>query len=117
MQGVRALLLDPAKGLYFLAEIDGAVVGQLMITYEWSDWRNANIWWVQSVYVREDARGKGVFRLLFDHLKRSAHEQKGVGELRLYVHTENSQARKTYEKLGMKLLSYAIYESDVTDEQ
>jgi GNAT superfamily N-acetyltransferase len=112
-QGVRALLLDPAKGIYFLAELDGVVAGQLLITYEWSDWRNANIWWVQSVYVREDARGKGVFRFLFQHLKSAAREQAGVCSLRLYVHSENAAARKTYEKLGMTRLSYEVYESEL----
>jgi ribosomal protein S18 acetylase RimI-like enzyme len=115
-QGVRALLLDPAKGVYFLAEIDGAVVGQLMVTYEWSDWRNANIWWIQSVYVREEARGKGVFRWLFNHLQSAAGEQKGVCSLRLYVHSENAAARRTYEKLGMKRMSYEVYESGLKGE-
>src|SRR5262249_21771908 len=66
-EGVRAVLADPARGLYFLAERGGEVVGQLMVTYEWSDWRNGWIWWIQSVYVRADARRQGVFRALYEH--------------------------------------------------
>src|SRR6476619_7579916 len=63
--GVRALLTDPSKGSYFVAELDGKVVGQVMITFEWSDWRNANIWWLQSVFVDPAYRGRGVFAALF----------------------------------------------------
>ena len=67
--GVTAALADPAKGRYFVAELAGQVVGQIMHTYEWSDWRNGCFWWIQSVYVTRSARGQGVFRRLFDHLR------------------------------------------------
>ena len=111
--GVHALLLDPAKGVYFVAETESMVVGQLMITYEWSDWRNANIWWIQSVYVREDFRGRGVFRKLFDYLQGEARRQEGVCSLRLYMHADNSPARQTYEKLGLQRTHYEVYEREV----
>ncbi len=73
-QGTMALLNDPAKGAYFVVEEDSKIVGQLMITYEWSDWRNGNFWWVQSVFVQEEFRGRGVFKLLLEHVQRLARE-------------------------------------------
>jgi GNAT superfamily N-acetyltransferase len=111
--GVAALLRDPAKGVYYLAEADGAVVGQLMITYEWSDWRNGNLWWIQSVYVKQEFRAQGVFRRLFEHLKTLAQEQKDVPALRLYVHTDNTRAHRSYENLGMKRTKYEVFEMDL----
>ena len=76
--GVAAVLSDPAKGIYFVAEINGVIAGQVMITYEWTDWRNGLIWWLQSVYVRAEWRGRGVFRALFDHLKELARARPDV---------------------------------------
>ncbi len=111
--GVRAVLADPAKGIYYVAEVAGAVAGQLMITYEWSDWRNGQIWWIQSVYVKPEFRRAGVFRALFRHLQNLARIQKDVCTLRLYVHGENAHARQTYERLGMIRTQYQIYELDV----
>ena len=111
--GVAALLSDPAKGLYFVAEIDGEVAGQLMITYEWSDWRNGNIWWIQSVYVKEKFRRRGVFRALFGYLENLAREQKEVCTLRLYVHGDNAAAQRTYELLGMKRTHYHVLELEL----
>jgi len=102
-KGVTALLADPAKGVYYVAEIDGTIAGQLMITYEWSDWRNGNIWWIQSVYVRKECRRRGLFR----HLA-SAH--KGVCGLRLYMHSDNRAARRSYESLGMRQTKYEVFE-------
>src|SRR5215469_18366688 len=67
--GVDVLLKDPAKGVYYVAEVTGAVAGQIMITYEWSDWRNGNLWWLQSVYVQPEFRRRGVFRRLFEHVR------------------------------------------------
>ncbi|MBI4430069.1 MAG: GNAT family N-acetyltransferase [Ignavibacteriales bacterium] len=110
--GVEALLTDSSKGIYLLAEANAEVIGQLMITYEWSDWRNGNFWWIQSVYVREESRGKGVFQALFGHVRRLAQERKDVCGLRLYVEKHNKQARNTYEKLGMKQTDYLLYEID-----
>ncbi len=99
--GVRALLADRHKGFYTLAERAGEVVGQVLITFEWSDWRNGWYWWVQSVYVVATARREGVFRALFDHLKEQATADPSVIGLRLYVERENRRAQATYEALGM----------------
>jgi GNAT superfamily N-acetyltransferase len=108
--GVAALLRDPAKGLYFVAEEAGAVVGQLLITHEWSDWRNGDFWWLQSVYVRPDFRRRGVFQALFDHVLKRAAQQADVCGLRLYVDTRNAPARKVYERLGLKETHYHVLE-------
>ena len=109
-RGVAALLGDPAKGRYFLAEEDGVILGQAMVTFEWSDWRNGWIWWVQSVYVRVDARRKGVFRSLYEHLKKTADMEAQAVALRLYVERDNLVAQKTYASLGMSPTSYLIME-------
>jgi GNAT superfamily N-acetyltransferase len=111
--GVAAILKDPAKGLYFVAEAEGTVVGQLMITYEWSDWRNGNIWWLQSVYVKPEFRGQGIFRALFDELERRARSQPGVCCLRLYMHADNDRARQSYEKIGMLHTKYEVFEKEL----
>ena len=115
--GVAALLRDRSKGIYYVAEAAGQVVGQLMITYEWSDWRNGNLWWIQSVYVKEEFRRAGVFRRLFEHLGAVAREQKDVRALRLYMHADNLRARQSYERLGMKDTRYQVYELELTREQ
>ena len=108
--GVAALLSDPAKGLYFVAEFNGEVVGQVMITYEWSDWRNGNIWWLQSVYVHPRSRRSGVFRALFNHLVELARADHDVCGLRLYMHADNARARQSYQNLGMKQTRYEVFE-------
>src|SRR3954451_3376930 len=108
--GVRAVFADPAKGFYTLAERGGEVVGQVMVTFEWSDWRNGWFWWVQSVYVRADARRKGVFRALYREVQRQASAAPGVIGLRLYVEAENARARATYAALGMVETSYGVME-------
>lgn len=100
-RGVRAVLADTTKGFYTLAERDGEPVGQVMVTFEWSDWRNGWYWWIQSVYIREDARRGGVFRSLFEHLKTEALTDPTVIGLRLYVERDNQRAQKTYSSLGM----------------
>src|SRR5262249_28043791 len=92
--GVAAGLADTGKALYFVAEDDGRVVGQVMVTFEWSDWRNGWFWWVQSVYVRPEARRRGVFRALFEHVSESARRDPHVIGLRLYVEEENHLARQ-----------------------
>jgi GNAT superfamily N-acetyltransferase len=107
-RGVRAVLADPAKGFYTLAERGGEVVGQAMVTFEWSDWRDGWYWWVQSVYVREDARRGGVFRALFEHLKAAAAADPAVIGLRLYVERDNQRARQTYRALGMAEEPYLL---------
>jgi len=111
-RGVAAVLDDAGKGIYYVAEANGAVVGQLMITYEWSDWRNGNLWWIQSVFVEEKFRGQGVFRALFGHLTGLARSSDGVAGLRLYMHAENERARQTYERLGMRHSDYEVFELD-----
>ncbi len=112
-RGVVALLKDPAKGVYYVAEVDGTIAGQVMITYEWSDWRNGNIWWIQSVYVRQEFRGRGVFRALFKHLKALALKQRNVPALRLYVHADNKRAQGSYSKLGMNRTHYEVFEMNL----
>jgi|SRR5215831_21058022 len=110
--GVVALLKDASKGAYFVAASDGRIVGQLLITFEWSDWRNGTFWWIQSVYVAEGFRGRGVFRALFQHIQEMAKQTPAVCGLRLYVEAENEGARDTYARLGMKRTSYEIFETD-----
>jgi GNAT superfamily N-acetyltransferase len=108
-KGVNAVFADPFKGEYFVAETDGKIVASLLITHEWSDWRNCNVWWFQSVYVLPEYRRQGIFRKMFIFIRNRAEEQKAAG-LRLYVETNNIRARKTYEALGMKSGHYLIYE-------
>ena len=110
--GVAAVLADPSKGAYWVADADGEVVGQLMITFEWSDWRNGVFWWIQSVYVRSDWRSRGVFKALYQHVEQLARSQSGVCGLRLYVERDNERAQQTYQKLGMREAPYDIYEVD-----
>lgn len=109
--GVAALLDDPAKGRYWVAERDGQIVGQLMVTYEWSDWRNGTIWWIQSVYVHPDCRRTGVFSALYRHVESRAAATPQVIGLRLYVEESNSRAQRTYEALGMVRPSYLVMEA------
>ncbi|MBX9626978.1 MAG: GNAT family N-acetyltransferase [Gemmataceae bacterium] len=99
--GVAAVLADPAKGFYTVAERAGEVVGQVLVTNEWTDWRNGWYWWVQSVYVRADARRGGVFRALYRHLEAVAQADPTVIGLRLYVERENTPAQAVYRSLGM----------------
>ena len=110
-RGVRVLLKDAAKGTYFVAEQGGVIVGQLLITYEWSDWRNGYFWWLQSVYVASESRRDGVFRGLFRHVEKLARTRRNVCGLRLYVENSNHRAHTTYERLGMKHTHYEIYET------
>jgi GNAT superfamily N-acetyltransferase len=108
--GVTAGLADPAKAWYFLAEEDGVVLGQMMITFEWSDWRNGWFWWIQSVYVRADARRRGIFRRLYEHVSQRAREGPDVIGLRLYVERHNHAAQQTYTHLGMEPAGYLVFE-------
>jgi ribosomal protein S18 acetylase RimI-like enzyme len=108
--GVEQGLADPAKGRYFVAELDGRVAGCLMVTTEWSDWRDGWFWWIQSVYVASDARGRGVYRALHDHVRVAARAAGDVVGLRLYVEKENARAQRTYQQLGMTETGYRLYE-------
>src|SRR6202011_319691 len=108
--GVKAGLADPNKCRYFLAEENGALLGQMGITCEWSDWRNGWFWWIQSVYVRPEARRQGVFRALYEYVERMAREDPLVVGLRLYVEEANRAAQETYFKLGMTRTGYFVLE-------
>jgi len=109
--GVEALLADATKGRYWVAEFDGDIVGQIMTTFEWSDWRNGMIWWLQSVYVRPDQRRAGVFSMLYRHVESLARQTPDVIAIRLYVERENLRAQSTYEKLGLTMTGYRIMEA------
>ena len=115
--GVKALLQDPARGRYWVAEADGRVVGQIMVTYEWSDWRNGMIWWVQSVYVHSDYRRSGVFSSLYRHVELLAKQDPQVCGIRLYVDHENVRAQQTYGSLGMNMTEYRVMETLFTGDE
>ncbi len=109
-QGVAAALADESLGFYAVAEVDGQLAGQLMVTFEWSDWRNGLFWWIQSVYVRPEFRRRGVYRALHRHVADAARAAGGVCGLRLYVERENTVARQVYESLDMRRTRYRMYE-------
>jgi GNAT superfamily N-acetyltransferase len=108
--GVQAALADPGRALYFVAEDAGTIVGQTMVTFEWSDWRNGWIWWIQSVYVPREARRRGVFRALYEHIRQTARGSPQVVGLRLYVERDNEKAQQTYLSLGMERTGYLLLE-------
>ncbi len=108
--GVRQALTDENRCVYFVAEIDGEITGQAMITTEWSDWRNGYFWWFQSVYVAPGFRCRGIFRALYEHIRDLARARPDVCGLRLYVHRDNRHAMDTYRKLGMTLTEYLLCE-------
>lgn len=109
-RGVTRLLQKPEFGQYFVAEIDGRVVGCMMITYEWSDWRDGLIYWLQSVYVRAEYRRRGVFRALLAAVEDKAKSSPDVCGIRLYVEKENAPAQETYQKHGLGPTSYQVME-------
>ncbi len=116
-QGVSRLLQQPNYGFYLVAEThEGDITGSLMITFEWSDWRNGLIWWIQSVYVHPDHRRQGVYRQLFDTVKEQARENGDIPAIRLYVEKDNSPAQKTYQQLGMSQTHYRLYEISLDRE-
>jgi GNAT superfamily N-acetyltransferase len=108
-EGVRALLEGRVPGAYWIAERSGEPVGQLMVTFEWSDWRNRMLWWIQSVYVWPGARQDGVFRALYAHV-RSEAQAAGACGLRLYVDNANTRAQKVYAAVGMNGDHYRVFE-------
>lgn len=109
--GVEAVFADEKKGFYAVAESEDKIAGGLMITFEWSDWRDRWFWWIQSVYVLPEFRGQGVYRRLYDFVVDKANEQKNVCGFRLYVEKENMTAQKVYEKLGMEKSHYLMFET------
>ena len=108
--GVNAVFHDDKKGFYVVAEDEGKIVGGLMVTFEWSDWRDGWFWWIQSVYILPDYRGKSIYSLLYQFVKNEAEKQGNVCGFRLYVEKENERAQKVYEKLGMEETYYLMYE-------
>ena len=108
--GVAAVLDNDSLGFYLVAEIDGNPAGQLMVTYEWSDWRNGLWWWIQSVYVRPEHRRKGVYTALHRHISEAAQAAGGVCGIRLYVEQENTIAQQVYQSLDMYHTRYHMYE-------
>jgi GNAT superfamily N-acetyltransferase len=110
--GVAQALADPDRLRFWIAEIGHPprIVGQAAITREWTDWRNGWLWWLQSVYVAQPDRGRGVFRALFQHIRNQAQSDPHVIGLRLYVENANHAAMQTYQSLGMKPGGYSVYE-------
>ena len=111
-RGVERALAQPELCRYFLVESAGHVAGQLMLTYEWTDWRDGVFWWIQSVYVRPEFRRQGAFRALFEHAAALARSTSDVRGLRLYVEHQNHAAQATYERLGLAPSGHALYEID-----
>ena len=109
-RGVEAVFDDPAKGQYWVAEADGRIVGSLLTIPEWSDWRNATVLWIHSLYVVPEARGQGVFKRLYLSLKGQVERSPALAGLRLYVDKANQLAQKAYEALGMTREHYDLYE-------
>ena len=109
-EGVLHVLRNPEKGKYFVADDDGRVVASLLITYEWSDWRNQLVLWIQSVYVLPGYRQKGVFKALYNHIKDWASRDKNVAGIRLYVDKTNKTAMEVYRRLGMDGEHYRLFE-------
>ena len=112
--GVQNLLKNPQHGFYLVAIDSSATsahaIGSLMVTYEWSDWRNGLFWWIQSVYIKPEFRRRGVYRRLYEFVKDMASDEERVCGFRLYVEKENHTAQRTYEQLGMKESHYVMYE-------
>ena len=114
-RGIVAVFDHPERGFYIVAERDGERVGSLLITHEWSDWRNGGWWWIQSVYVMPDARRSGVFRSMYREIDTRARNTTGVIGLRLYVEKENTRAQATYAALGMEPAYYSLYQTSFVD--
>ena len=110
LKGVKAVFDDSGKGRYFVTTEDNRVIGSLMITYEWSDWRNKTVWWIQSVYVVPPYRGKKVYSRMYHHVKVLIENDKEVAGLRLYVDLTNNHAREVYKALGMNGEHYQLFE-------
>lgn len=113
MHGVRNLILNQSYGFYVVAEKEGIVAGSLMVTSEWSDWRNGIFWWIQSVYVRPECRKQGIYKCLYLYLKNKAESQPSVCGFRLYVERNNIEAQKVYTALGMQETAYKMFEEDI----
>ncbi len=111
-RGVQRALDQPSLCRYFVAEVGGLVIGQTMITFELTDWRDGLFYWLQSVYVEPSQRSQGVFRALFEHVLAAARQDPDVRGVRLYAEHENVAALATYQRLGFKPSGHALYEID-----
>ncbi len=109
-KGVRGVFEEPARGTYWVAEEKGKVLGVLLAITEWSDWRNATVLWIHSLYVIPEARGQGVFKKLYLNLEKQVEQSPELAGIRLYVDKQNKSAQKVYEKLGMNKHHYELYE-------
>jgi GNAT superfamily N-acetyltransferase len=109
-KGIEAVFIKPELGQYYVAMVDGKIVASLLTTYEWSDWRNATILWIQSVFVLKAYRRQGIFRLFYQHIKTMAEKDETIGGIRLYVDKTNIPAQKTYTKTGMNGEHYQLFE-------
>jgi ribosomal protein S18 acetylase RimI-like enzyme len=109
-KGVAAAYNDPSKGQYFLAEVDGEVAASLMITYEWSDWRNGQVYWIQSVFVKEKFRRMGIYKKMYAHIQDIVNKDTRLRGIRLYVDKTNIRAQKTYANTGMNGEHYQLFE-------
>lgn len=114
--GVEAVFRDERKGFYAVAEDGGKIVGGLMVTFEWSDWRDKWFWWIQSVYVLPEFRWTGIYRKLYEFVKSQAQMRQDVGGFRLYVEKENTGAQEVYKKLGMAESYYLMFEEMLKSE-
>lgn len=108
--GMNAMFTDPSKGSYYIAMEDDVIVGCHSVTFEWSDWRNGMVWWLQSVYVKESHRKKGIFKMMYDNIITIIKGQPELIGLRLYVDKSNTRAMKVYESMGMDGSHYTVYE-------
>ena len=115
-KGVLELLNNSEHGFYLIAESDSIPVGQLMITKEWSDWRNGDFWWIQSVYIQPVYRKNNIYRKLYDKANKLAKESEDVYGIRLYVDKDNKIAQKVYSNLGMTETDYLLYEKEFASE-
>ena len=112
-KGIMRILKDPSLGFYLVSEKSNKTIGSLMVTKEWSDWRNGQFWWIQSVYVVKQFRKQGVYKSMYKHVKKIAHSNPDLCGFRLYVEKNNSLAKKVYDSLGMKETSYLIFEENL----
>ena len=110
--GVEAVFEDANKGFYVVADDNGSIVGGLLITFEWSDWRDKWFWWIQSVYIKPEYRGRSLYRELYAFVKALAEERGDVAGFRLYVEHDNIHAQKVYERVGMRRSHYEMYEEE-----
>ena len=112
--GVKAILADSSKGFYVVMEHrpTALMIGQLLITFEWSDWRNAVFWWLQSVYVHKEWRRSGVFKALYDYVLAEGKRRGNVAGIRLYVEQDNAVAQQVYTKAGLSTAPYKVFETD-----